>query len=322
MAVLRKALLLLLLIPLSQACTPLLGNLTDSRYGPYLAVGVLLTAAVLAILYMYAKLSQDRKLLVMVKDSVIVAVTTLAIVAGAEGATLFFCHAYTYITGEPLGDLVEESWAVAESYDNIFRLYLTVLEKERLSAAALTAYTTVITFPNLLFTPGSLSMPTYPEGEVFYTLYTARSASILNYLLGSIYIHKALLFFLKHFWIDGLFVAAFILRLFPFTRNAGNVLLILYFAMAYVFPFLYATSGKMFTAMADSAFLTQVCSDIQRLSQLPHRELPTPYGCSQPGGIAHLGVLTLFAVWMPSLTLGITLQFASAFKRILEFEVR
>ncbi len=319
-----RLIIFLLLIHTVGACSPLLSALTSSQYAPFTASAVIIASSAVAVAYFYAKLSKDRKLLVAVKDNISSLFLSLALILAVELFALFLCSAYSYFTGAPIGSLVNASWEVAESFDNQYRAYLSIVEGKRIEEAKKMAHISVLKSLNILLSESyTLAYPTYPEARVFYNIYTIRSGFLTNLLLGSVYMQKAILYLLKALWLEGLLVAGFILRLIPGMRGAGNILLTLYVSFAFVFPFLYAVTGYAFSDIAGVG--DGICRDIKAYAEDGSisfsQPFPHPVGCSEVGGILHQGLLQLFSVWMPSVILGITLQFASAFRRILEFEV-
>ncbi len=320
-----KLLVFLLLLSLSSACTPIFGsisNFTQGSYGAITAAALGVIAAFLAIAYFYAKARQDFRLLSRVRGMALTAVVGAILIVGVELLGLFFCSAYEYITGDLLsGSLIDKAWNVSESFDAHYKTYLSFIEAARIEEAK----RAVVVFrmrnlPNP-FIQLTLTYPQYPEAAVFYQIYSGRSSVLVNLIVGSIYMQKLVLFVLKHFWVGGLLVVGFILRLVPGFREAGDLLITLYVAFAYIYPFLYALTGYAFESLLTKDMLPDMCMQIARIGGYSNPEIPLPLGCSNLGGFLDSGLITLFSMWMPSVVLGVTFQFASSFRKALSFEV-
>jgi hypothetical protein len=120
-------------------------------------------------------------------------------------------------------------------------------------------------------------------------------------LLGKFFINDALVY---------MFFGGVILRMTPWTRKAGD-LIILVSLVAYIFfPFLYA----VFLAAAQSVNVeADICSRLGNDADLP------PFNdCSGPTGIMTLGKYAVLSSFVSSVILGLSLSILNNFRKVFE----
>ena len=125
-------------------------------------------------------------------------------------------------------------------------------------------------------------------------------------LLGKFFIDDALIY---------MFFGGIILRMSPWTRKAGDLIILVSLVAYIIYPFLYA----VFMGAAQSVdahgvdIVGQICSGLGSDANFP------PFGdCSGPTGIMTLGKYAVLSSFVSSVILGLSLSILNNFRKVFE----
>ncbi|MCX6774100.1 MAG: hypothetical protein NTY68_03850 [Candidatus Micrarchaeota archaeon] len=142
-------------------------------------------------------------------------------------------------------------------------------------------------------------------------------ASVLEMELNSIFspLFNVMSFMLVigKFFIDDVFIyfflAGIILRLPPWTRKAGDLLILVSFVGYTIFPFLYA----VFLGAVESVDIKGICNGIGSVASFE------PFGdCDGETGVMVLGKYAIISSFVTSVILGLVLSLLNNFKKVFE----
>jgi hypothetical protein len=209
----------------------------------FIGAAFLIVATMIALAYMYSKAREDPVLGVWSKDEAFNLVISIFMFIGILGFVSGACAlSYSYFEADPLAASV--SYIDKITYNN----GLNVLSK--LTKASIDNQETATAY---LYIGVS---PFYGEGVGRNAAYRAWSAQkelaidIFLPLLASLNAQKYILQAIGWVSISILLPFAFVMRLIPFTREFGNMLLALFFALYIIVPTAYALSAKAFTKIS------------------------------------------------------------------------
>jgi len=119
-------------------------------------------------------------------------------------------------------------------------------------------------------------------------------------VIGKFFIDKVFIYF---------FLAGIILRLPPWTRKAGDLLILVSFVGYTIFPFLYA----VFLGAVESVGIGDICDGLGDTASFE------PFGsCSGDTGVMMLGKYAIISSFVTSVILGLVLSLLNNFKKVFE----
>lgn len=222
----------------SSVCT-ITPNSPWSQAMPFIAAAFTLVSLLIALAYMHAKLREDARSEVWAKDEAKNLAITVLLFAGL---LVFFTGACSVAAGYTGGDPFESS----KSYIN------HLLQENGNSVLRSLTYGSIADQKEATKYIYVGAVPFFGSGVASHANMRAHSANkelIIDIYLPILASLTAQLYILDAIQMVGaslLLPFAFVMRLIPFTREFGNILIAVFFGIYIVAPMLYAMSGGVF----------------------------------------------------------------------------
>jgi hypothetical protein len=305
-----------------------------------------LNIMILAIYSMYGYFTQNDKELMNARNEfgqmlVSVAVIMLTYVFFITVNQLFLAQ-FNKATGQSVTSITDYNSKVFDDFrldaeNTMSAAYGTIVEDRADAAVPTTLPTLYTTLPALLycgaFSWGYIPLAVFGPGAFldsmiqcafsFQTLnirqeaYKGVFADVLEMevssLMAPLFNLMVFMILLGKFFIDNaiiyLFFGGIILRMSPWTRKAGDLLILVSLVAYIIYPFLYA----VFLASAQSVDVSKICTGLGAGADFQ------PFGgCSGMTGIMKLGKYAVLGSFVSSVILGLSLSILNNFRKVFE----
>ncbi len=300
-----KLLLFILLISLTFAQS-LTGEL--NKYMPYIGIVGGISIIIISLAYMYGKFRNNPWFLMFYRDEMKHFLFTLALVGLA--ASLYIGLYAVFL--EPTGG-INTALNMMNVIDTQMRTSFTAIKTNEINYRKQGAEVNIAYGLEGIDTPPfinsyNINFPSNPEAEIKANIYASLSLNVINIIVGSIYLQKAILSFISSNIFLSLFFIGIMLRFIPSFREAGNLLISAFFGFYFVYPMIYVMFYQ--SGLSSMGVVDDICNGV-KLSFVP---------CGMDGFIG-ITFYSVIASFLPSLAIGTTLIFISNFKKVFDLEV-
>lgn len=155
----------------------------------------------------------------------------------------------------------------------------------------------------------------HPEASAYAMGFMTLSGMFMRLILSSISVQKAILILSGSDIMVLLLVIGLIIRVLPFFKDVGSLLLTIFVAFYLIYPFLMSV---FLSSMDDilQYYNHALCSSLpEDFSQMPTLE------CGKPYSPFASSTYIIFGSYVPTLVIGITLEFIGKFRKVFDIEV-
>ncbi len=323
----KQTLIFLLLFASLVSPASCIGNATDvilTGQGGIVAIVIMLTAIGIAIAYMIGNFSGNPRFTILAKDELYHLAVSIGLLISFSGIVLFSCTLMSYFftsTFEKM--MVSDSsgtpttlacYAEGAELSSVSTCYIKLAKsdaeqiaqqylKEYINNQMYATFSVTIQIP--VFNAQTVSADAYKK--VYSQQYDMVLNSFIIPALLSLTMQKIILEFISQNVIAWVLPAAFLLRIFPPTRQMGNFLIALSVGLYIIIPFMYTFNLAMYDISA------QDCSTFSSATN----DIVFGDGCSTYG-FWNVGRLLPQAFFLPNLTLALFVTFLSAVNKALK----
>ncbi|MCX6777344.1 MAG: hypothetical protein NT157_00480 [Candidatus Micrarchaeota archaeon] len=270
---------------------------------PIVALVALITFILIAITYMVSQFMKRDDWALWAKIELYQTFIALILIGGIFGLSAMVCNISELIAG---GD----PFTIADRYlsDLVWvRMIPAIEEMFRLSFSAQKWAAFMIGILSCM--EGICFNPFAGYGTISYNLETM--AALITPFAASLLFQKLVLGFIKELAFTIILPAGFILKVFPFTRQAGAFIMALALGFYVVFPLTYVFNKALMDEVSVDSTFTDWCNN-------EHFSFQGGLGFGMCRALNTVGQILPQAVFLPALSMIITISFVESMARLFE----